>query len=507
MLRPITRWQVAGCLFVGWGALVACGCGSEESESGSGGASGATAAQFGTGGGTVAEPEVPGMRPEPLSDDGDALFDPTRLLRIDITIPTDNGSPSSWDAINDQAPAEECVAQQRDYFEGSFTYEGIAYDDVGTRTKGGCGSWRYLEEKPSLKLNLTWDPDETDDDCPSERRLYGQKRLTLNNGVQDESAMREHLAYRFYRAVGIPAPRTAAIQVYVNGEYYGIYQLIESIERRFLRRWFNTSFGKGALYEGSYWCDFLTGEDSDPEDGSCWEREFELDSCDDEPDPEDDLQFFEADGVTPQDPWQFLEDLIATLEDIQDSGRYFPVIGETVDWEPFLTFWAASSIIIDWDGYAQWQNNFRIYHDSPTDLWYFIPWGTDQTWSEVEAGTGGWFGRGDTGGAANFGIFEPGGDVARLCAEATGTDASGRTCMERYAEELYRQLEIFESIDWSSEIDAWSDLLDAAMQGSDPHREYTYSTWQNNVQDLRDFAESRASAVRSELSDAGYSSP
>ncbi len=63
------------------------------------------------------------------------------------------------------------------------------------------------------------------------------------------------------------------------------------------------------------------------------------------------------------------------------------------------------------------------------------------------------------------------------------------------------------SIDWLSEIDAWSDLLDAAMQGSDPHREYNYDTWQNAVQDVRDFAASRADAVRAELSDAGYESP
>src|SRR5690606_20187937 len=104
-----------------------------------------------------------------------------------------------------------------------------------------------------------------------------RKSFTLNNGVQDNTALREHLTFDFYSAAGVPAPRTAAAQVYVNGEYYGVYQLIETIDRAFLKRWFNTKAGKGMMYEGSYGCDFLTGQSDDFEDGTCWEQEFDLD--------------------------------------------------------------------------------------------------------------------------------------------------------------------------------------------------------------------------------------
>jgi spore coat protein CotH len=446
---------------------------------------------------------VRGIRPLPLADEGDILFDPKTVRRIDLDIPTDNGSPSSWESIDAEAPAEECVSVQRNYYAGSASFEGVTYDNVGIRTKGGCGSWRSLAEKPSFKLSLVWDSNPNDAVCPPDRRIHGQKRLTLNNGVQDTSALHEHLAYQFYRAIGVPAPRTASIQVYVNGEYYGIYQLIETIERPFLKRWFNTSLGKGMLYEGSYWCDLLTGDNSQPRDGSCWQREFELDACDDPPSPEDDLQY-EADGVTPRDGWQFLSQLIASVRAISSPQSYYPGITALADWKVFSAFWAASSIIIDWDSYAQWQNNFRLYHEPATELWYVVPWGADQTWKELPTSTGGT----STGrnGKASFGLFGADGDIARLCLQATGSFQS-TTCVAAYVRELYRLLAVFESSGWDAQIVAWQARLDPLMKQSDPHREYSYTQWQTSVADLRKFAQSRPQAVRTALAAAGYPAP
>lgn len=494
---------VLGTLGYAWGC--SGGGGSDTGDTARAGSSQGGGAPTASGGsGSDEASTVPGLRPEPLSDASDALFDPTVLRRIDIDIPTDNGSPSSWESIAAEAPAPSgCVAVHRNYYEGSITFEGQTYEGVGVRTKGGCGSSQELEEKPSFKLHLAWDSDEEDEECPLERTIYGRKHLTLNNGVQDTTAMHEHLSFRYYRAVGVPAPRTAAIQVYVNGEYYGVYQLVETIDRQFLKRWFNTRLGKGMMYEGSYFCDILSGDgDNRPQDGSCWEREFELDGCDAQPDPEDDLQWYESDGETPQDPWKFLKELGGTLDDIQGAQSYYPAITATVAWEQFAAMWAASSIIVDWDGYAPWQNNYRIYHEPATDLWYFVPWGTDQTWVAVGGG-GGW---GDWGGdgPGTFGILAPKGDVARLCMEASGTDSRGMTCEQRYIEELYRQLEVFESIDWASDIDAWTARLSAAMQLDDGGRGQSYSAWQRSVTELHSFVESRAAEVRRELTAAGY---
>ncbi len=106
-----------------------------------------------------------------------------------------------------------------------------------------------------------------------------------------------------------------------------------------------------------------------------------------------------------------------------------------------------------------------------------------------------------------FGLFDPAGDVARLCLRATGTDELGRTCEERYVAELYRQASVLETADWGAEIDAWQARLDPALAADDPHREYDYEERRFRVAELRVWAVARAQQVRQELADAGYPPP
>lgn len=441
-----------------------------------------------------------GCRGPGVGDEKDlsaTLFDETEVRRIDVRIPRDNGPPSSWDLIDSESRAPGCVAFSRSYREGGVEFVGQSLSGVGIRVKGGCGSSSSLDEKPGLKIHLSWDENPEDEVCPADRRIRGLKRLTLNNGRQDSTALHEHLSYKFYRMVGVPAPRTASVQLYLNDEYYGIYQFIETIDRQFLKRNFNEDSGKGMMYEGSYHCDLLTGDDAEPSEGSCWEPEFELDNCSDPPAAGDDLQF-EEDGVTPQDPWVLLREFRDAVRAIQGRDAYYPAITALVDWDEFLANWAASSVLYDWDNYAQFQNNFRIYHNPRDGLWHFIPWGVDQSWIDSQPGD-------DE--RIRFGILDPTGDLARLCLTATGTDTQGRTCTQAYVQELHRQIDLFASVDWDGEIDTWAQRLDPLMDQDDPHRSYSYEDWLGNVERLRNFARDRAENVRSELARAGFPAP
>src|SRR5690606_36675969 len=271
---------------------------------------------------------------DPRSGEVDVLFDPTIVRRIDIRIPTEDGPPSTWELIDEQARLRQCEAITRNYYLGAVTIDGAEFADVGVRTKGGCGSSVSLAQKASFKVHLSWDSDPTDQICPATRRYLGRKRLTLNNGRQDNTALHEHLTYQFYRMAGVPAPKTAAAQVYVNDEYYGLYQLIEGVDRDFIERRFAADNGKGMMYEGAYWCDLLTGDGDPLADGGCWEREFELDACS-VPAPGDDLQWHEEDGVTPQDPWKFARALQDNVAAIAAPDAYYPAIRQWVAWDEF----------------------------------------------------------------------------------------------------------------------------------------------------------------------------
>lgn len=426
------------------------------------------------------------------ADGSDELFDPSVVRTLELFIPTDNGSPSSWESIDAEAGADDCEPMRRNYYEGSVAFEGQQYEGVGIRTKGGCGSSRTLDEKPSFKVKLDWDPDPTDDVCPEDRALFGRSTLTLNAGVQDRTAMHEHLTYRYYRESGVPAPRTAAIQVFVNGSYYGLYQNVESYDRRLLARFFDESQGKGMMYEGAYWCDFFSGDDASYADGHCWDREFSLDACDGTPDPGDDLQFFEADGSTTQDPWRFLAELHTGLEAITDPELYYPAVRDRLDWDAFLAYWATSAVVIDWDNYVYNQNNFRLYHHPATGRWHFFPWGVDQTWVVRAARRN-----------VEFAALTVRGDVARLCLDALGTTDDG-TCTERFVERLGAALEAFETTDWNAAIAEWQERLDPFMQLEEDRKSYDYDEWLEALDELRDFAATRPAALRAELADAGF---
>jgi CotH kinase protein len=397
------------------------------------------------------------------TDDGSsALFDPAVIRVIDVTL-----SQQTLDALNAEAYPPDCVRFPRSYRAGAVTVDGQTFEGVGVRIKGGCGSSRDFSQKPSLKINLSWDDPDVDG-CPEGRRFLGQRTLTLNNGVQDPSAKHEMMGYRLYRAAGVPAPRVAHAWVRVNGQDYGLYQLVETIDRRFLSRFFENN--DGMMYEAAYWCDLLAENvpTEETESASCFEREFTPNVCDGETQ-------VGADPMT----WQPLHDFVADLDVL--AGDYYPSVRDRVAFDTLLSMWAVDAVIAHWDGYGYIIiNNYRVYHDPSSDLWSILPWGIDQT-------------------------FEMGGDLnpwdatARLITSCMNDPE----CDAQFAARLAEVVTLFESMDFASESAALHERL-APYVEADPRKEYTTSDWHQRQQDLLGWIAWRPGRVRELLTDRGY---
>jgi len=278
-----------------------------------------------------------GTRPPASDDPSDRLFQTDRVQRLQLTIPG-----NSWASLEDE-PYDEVHA--------GLAFEGAWFPDVGLRIKGQLGSLRELDEKAAFKVDLNEHED---------RELRGLTSLTLNNMVQDPSYMHEHLAYTFYRAAGIPAPRVGWVWLVVNGDDFGLYLLVESIDTRFLERWYADP--SGHLYEGSY------GQDFDHDDIA--ELEY-----DEGPDP-DDRSELEA---------------VADILDEGSSEQGLARLRERVDVDQFVLNMAIEALMLHWDGYTT-SNNWRFYLDPVSGRFQIIPWGTDQTF--VDAYYDPWEGRG-----------------------------------------------------------------------------------------------------------------
>ena len=269
--------------------------------------------------------------------DGDDLFDPSRILEIEIDV-----NPDDWDALRKQSrdffsslSASSPSESPFEYFKADIKVDGKLIKDVGIRKKGFLGS--LDENRPSLKVRF--------DKYKSQSPFGKLDRLTLNNNKQDDSKLSQFLGYQMFSANDVPAPRCTFAKVSVNGKSLGIYSNVESVKPAMLTRIFGD--GSGLLAEGTL-ADALPSV----------KKRFEYKR---KPGKNTGI-----DRLT-----RILEQPQLDLEKLE----------ETVNLESFIRFWATESLIGFWDGYTHNQNNYFIYENPGDSLLYFMPWGVDSAFT------------------------------------------------------------------------------------------------------------------------------
>jgi spore coat protein CotH len=155
----------------------------------------------------------------PVPDLAAPMYQPQTIVEIDLDIPQ-----ASVDALE----AEE---DHGDYHPAEFslstppgTPAGVEETStplkIEVKLKGHFNSsFRPLSEKAAFKLKFA-----------KTERYLGLKKMTLNNMVEDPSMIHETLAYSLYRAAGVPASHTGYAFLRVNGEDYGVYLNIETLD-------------------------------------------------------------------------------------------------------------------------------------------------------------------------------------------------------------------------------------------------------------------------------------
>lgn len=282
-----------------------------------------------------------GLSAQPHLPDDTEVFRDDVVARVDIHIHPDT---LQWIYDNVSSNIE---------WRATFVFDnGTIHDtihEIGFRLRGNTS--RYAPKK-SFKVSFNT--------YHSGRRYYGLKKMNLNGEHNDPSVARARLCWDLSRNFGIPGSRTSHVQVFINGDYYGLYVNVEHINDDYVESRFGNQFGN--LYK-CLWPADLDYRGSDPEAYKfehSGRRVYELKTHEAYDDYSDLAHFVDVLNNTP------IAELPCELEKVFNVHDYLKIMAFDV-------------LTGNWDGYIFNKNNYYLYHNPVTQKFEYILYDLDNT--------------------------------------------------------------------------------------------------------------------------------
>lgn len=267
-------------------------------------------------------------------DSGDNVFNTDILHEVRLTF----DQPNYWqEMINNFEGSPEGEVP---YIMGHAMIDGEEVDSIGVRFKGFT-SYTYDSDKKPIKLDFN--------EFVAGKRHDGLRKLNLNNSFGDASVQRDALCYNIMRTMGVKAPRTAHTRVYINDEYWGLYLLVEQVDKEFVQN--NFTNDDGNLFKNKGWSHFEWNGTNDAN----YHPPFELKTNTDNPD------------------WTGFVNLMDVLNNgsISEIETAFASIFNI---DLFLKVLAVDVATNNWDSYLEHGRNWYIYEDNIANMFHWIPW-------------------------------------------------------------------------------------------------------------------------------------
>ena len=297
------------------------------------------------------------------------VFAETKIWRFDITIPAAEyaamqpigggqpffgpGGPPPAKPADGREVHRNAFGVDLPFAFGSLVADGSNFAKIGIRYKG---NGTIMDAAGTIKKSFKIDLSRYDDKA----RFHGLKTLNLNCGVADPSKARETLSYAAYRRAGVPAPHTALAEVTLtvpgkyDSEYLGLYTLLESVDKRFLKAHFKNDAGLLFKPERAGALNHL---------GDDWERYKEA--------------YKPKRDATPAEQKR----LIAFTKLIhQGSDEQFKKeIESYLDVDAFLRFMSMTDLLVNIDSFFILGHNYHLYLHPETKKFHFVPWDLDRS--------------------------------------------------------------------------------------------------------------------------------
>lgn len=270
------------------------------------------------------------------------VFDDSSVPTIDIYI-----NPTYLDQI--LAPGNE--SSTTDY-PASFVFTSggktESVTNVGFRLRGNTS--RYSQKK-SFKVSFN---------SFENQKFHELEKLNLNGEHNDPSICRSTIFWKLAAWNHIPGSRINHVNLYINGQYKGVYVNVEHIDEEFVELRFGNKDGN--LYKCTYPAD-LKYINSNP-------NSYKL--------TQSSTRVYELQTNTEADDYSDLAQLIHVLA-FNSGDNLRKQLEPIFNVRAFLKYYAFEVLTGHWDGYAINKNNFYLYHNTATGQFEFIPYDGDNT--------------------------------------------------------------------------------------------------------------------------------
>jgi spore coat protein H len=178
--------------------------------------------------------------------------------------------------------------------------------------------------------------------------------IHLNAEYKDPSLIRNKLSMDFFNSIGVLAPRTEHILLYINGVYKGVYLQLESMDEYALK---NRELPLGPIY-------YATNDDAN----------FSLMT------PEGEIKSSLLDGYTQKvgsvEDDSMIHDLLVCINTFP-AELFNKQISKMIDINNYVKWLSGVVCTQNFDGFI---HNYALYKNSKTRLIEMSPWDYDGTW-------------------------------------------------------------------------------------------------------------------------------
>ena len=392
------------------------------------------------------------------------------------------------------------TCENEEYVLCTAVIDGTTCQDIAIRAKGNTSLSsvkEYGNNRYSFKIEF--------DHYQTGGNYQGLDKLSLNNIIQDNTYMKDYLAYRMMAIFGADAPLCSYAWLTVNGEDWGLYLAVEGVEESFLDRTYggpqgdlykpdssDLGGGRGQMPDGQTRPGGEQGNPAQPAEGEnalqgkgggMGSDDVKLLYTDDAFSSYSNLFDNAKTDVTDQDKTR----LIASIKQLNEGTD----IESVVDVDEVMRYFVVHNFVCNFDSYTgSMIHNYYLYEEN--GVLSMIPW-------DYNLAFGSFMGAGDAAALVNYPIDDP----------VSGGSAEDRPMLawifasETYTDQYHQYFQDFLNLCFTSgwfeaEFDRAAALI-APYVEKDPTSFCTYEDFQSGAAALRSFCLLRAESVQGQL--------